>query len=397
MRIAVTAITLLFALAACSVNDPSVSPYQQPNSLMSSEINQRIDQIAFQHREELVQNLLWLTQAGEQTIPALLTGLQSDNAKVRSSCCWVLGRLRDRRTVSKLRDLISDSESSVSLEAARALVLMGDLEPTPKLIEGLDSDRKEVRYMCHEALKSATGHDFGYDHLTPENHDLQLAVLRWRQWWGEYSGDTLFATSYEQANGLGGLAAPGGETKSSAQSSDGTHDAAPQGGQPAPGTSSSESTLPGESSAPAVIPAAPEGPINTEAGGERATSEASPPGSAGVTAQCPELMEITFNPQEGSGTLTGKVSFFFCYETSNGASSDAAQAAACEMIQANWAAARDATSQRLAKSGAQQFATQAGMDGIEKALIEILNTSIFAGGAPGTAVVDIVWHEVAVQ
>ena len=108
-------------------------------------------------------------------------------------------------------------------------------------------------------------------------------------------------------------------------------------------------------------------------------------------------MEITFNPQEGNGTLTGKVSFFFCYETNNGASSDAAQAAACEMIQANWAAARGATSQHLAKAGAAQFSTQAGMDGIEKEMIEILNTSIFAGGAPATAVVDIVWHEVAVQ
>ena len=175
MRIAVTAITLLFALAACSTTDGTVTPYQQPNSLMGAEITQRIDQIAFQHREELVQNLLWLSQTGEQTIPALLRGLNSDNPKVRSSCCWVLGRLRDRRTVNDLRQLVSDSETSVRLEAARALVLMGDLEQSPKLIEGLDSDRKEVRYMCHEALKSATGHDFGYDHLNSDQRDLQLA------------------------------------------------------------------------------------------------------------------------------------------------------------------------------------------------------------------------------
>ncbi|MGK0350501.1 MAG: hypothetical protein ACJAYX_001172 [Planctomycetota bacterium] len=213
MRIAATAATLLFALTACSTIEKKVSPYQQPNSLMSTEINQRIDQIPYQHREELVQNLLWLTQTGEQTIPALLTGLASENPKVRSSCCWVLGRLRDRRTVPQLQSLVADSETSVRMEACRTLVLMGDLQQSPKLIEGLDSDRKEVRYMCHEALKTATGHDFGYDHLNQNQQELRLSVLHWRQWWGEYAGDTFFASNYEQEHGLNNLAAPGGETK----------------------------------------------------------------------------------------------------------------------------------------------------------------------------------------
>lgn len=214
MRIAATAATLLFALASCSTtNTNTVSPYQQPNALMGNEISQRIEQIPYQHREELVQNLLWLAQTGEQTIPALLQGLSNDNPKVRSSCCWVLGRLRDRRTVESLQRLTSDSEVSVRMEASRSLVLMGDIEQAPNLIEGLDSERKEVRYMCHEALKSATGHDFDYDHLNQNQQDMQLAVLRWRQWWGEYSGDQFFAQSYEQKHGLNNLAAPGGETK----------------------------------------------------------------------------------------------------------------------------------------------------------------------------------------
>ncbi len=214
MRITASAVILLFAMASCSTGKShAVTPYQQPNSLMAAEINQRIDQIPYQHREELIQNLLWLSQTGEQTIPSLLNGLQNDSAKVRSSCCWVLGRLRDRRTVPVLQDLVDDREPSVAMEAARTLVLMGDLQQAPKLIAGLDSDRKEVRYMCHEALKSSTGHDFGYDHLDENQHDLQVAVLRWRQWWGEYAGDTFFATSYEQEHGLNNLAAPAGETK----------------------------------------------------------------------------------------------------------------------------------------------------------------------------------------
>ena len=212
MRIAATA-ALLFALASCSTTEHTVSPYQQPNELMATEISQRVEQIPFQHREELVQNLLWLAQTGEQTIPTLLDGLQSENPKVRSSCCWVLGRIRDRRTAPQLQELTSDPETSVRMEASRSLVLMGDIAQAPNLIEGLDSDRKEVRYMCHEALKAATGHDFGYDHLGQNQQDTQLAVLRWRQWWSEYSGDVLFAQSYEQQHGLDNLAAPGGETQ----------------------------------------------------------------------------------------------------------------------------------------------------------------------------------------
>ncbi|MBX3463812.1 MAG: HEAT repeat domain-containing protein [Planctomycetes bacterium] len=214
MRIAAIGATLLLAFAACSTTESSTSPYQQPNSLMAGEIHRRMEQIPYQHRDELLQNLLWLAQTGEQTIPALLEGLRHENAKVRSSSAWVLGRLRDHRTIPNLQAAMRDRDETVRLEVARTLVLLGDLAWSPTLIEGLDSPRKEVRYMCHEALKTATGHDFGYDHLNPDEADLRVSVLRWRQWWSEYSGDTFFAANYQQKHQLGdAVAAPMGETK----------------------------------------------------------------------------------------------------------------------------------------------------------------------------------------
>ena len=220
MRIAATAATVLFAFAACSTTE-TVSPYQQPNALMGNEINQRIAQIPFQHRQELLQNLLWLAQTGEQTIPALLDGLQDEHPKVRASCCWVLGRMRDRRTVQDLEPLTRDPETSVRMEASRSLVLMGDIDQAPNLILGLDSDRKEVRFMCHEALKSATGHDFGYDHLGVDVQERQLAILRWREWWGSYSGDLAFAQVYQREHGLTSYAAaPAGETSPTEKASE---------------------------------------------------------------------------------------------------------------------------------------------------------------------------------
>ncbi|MBL8756048.1 MAG: HEAT repeat domain-containing protein [Planctomycetes bacterium] len=215
MRIAAIGASMLLLLASCSTTEmKSESPFLQPNSLMGDEISRRVEQIPYQHRDELLQNLMWLAQTGEQTIPALLQGLNHENPKVRSSCAWVLGRVRDRRTIPNLQNAMQDGEATVRMECARTLVTMGDLKWSPTLIEGLDSDRKEVRFMCHEALKTATGHDFGYDHLNQNTADLHGSVLRWRQWWSEYSGDAMFAQSYMEQHKLQpAVAAPNGETQ----------------------------------------------------------------------------------------------------------------------------------------------------------------------------------------
>jgi hypothetical protein len=235
MRIAALGATVLFALAACSSTSSSNGDesYLKPNSLMSDEISRRIEQVPFQHRDELLQNLLWL----EQTIPAVLQGLRHDSPKVRSSCAWVLGRIRDRRTIPALQAAVRDSNATVKLECARSLVLLGDLAWSPALIEGLDSERKEVRYLCHEALKTATGHDFGYDHLADNQKALQMSVLKWRQWWSEYSGDQFFAQGYQQKNGLADpVAAPMGETKAVEPQDGGQAPRPMPENQPAPGT-----------------------------------------------------------------------------------------------------------------------------------------------------------------
>jgi len=261
MRIAAFGATLLFAFTACSTTGSSDSPYQQPNSLMAGEITRRVEQIPFQHRDELLQNLLWLSQTGEQTIPALLDGLRADNAKTRSSCAWVLGRLKDRRTIPNLQQAMRDNDQTVRMECARTLVLLGDLQWSPNLIEGLDSDRKEVRYLCHEALKTATGHDFGYDHLNQNVADLKQSVLRWRQWWSEYSGDDYFAQSYMQQNGLQAQPAmPMGEQKPMEQplpmpeTNSETPNAEPQSNPATEPNEPNETTNGSETPAPSVRP-----------------------------------------------------------------------------------------------------------------------------------------------
>jgi hypothetical protein len=197
---------LALPLFGCGTTGESNTEYAQPNGLMGKEIDRRVQDISFQHRDELYNNLLWLAQRGEVAVPALLNGLQNSEPKVRSSCAWVLGRIGDRRTIGDLKKLTTDPQETVRLEVARSLVEMGDVSQCPMLIGALDSDKVQVRAMVHEALKRATGRDFGFDHLSDNVEQRKLAVLRWRQWWGQLAGDPFFATQYAQQNQL---AAPG--------------------------------------------------------------------------------------------------------------------------------------------------------------------------------------------
>jgi hypothetical protein len=196
------AILPLLVLAACGTTSRSTNDFAKPNDLMGAEIRQRIDDIRYQHREQLFNSLLWLAQAGEQAIPALLEGLRHEDPKVRSNCAWVLGEMGDKRVIPHLQPLTSDEVESVRLESARSLIVLGDMRPVPVLIEGLDSERIQVRFLCHETLKASTKRDFEYDHLTDDRLTRSHAVYRWRRWWSEQANDPYFAASYAQAHGL---------------------------------------------------------------------------------------------------------------------------------------------------------------------------------------------------
>lgn len=194
-------LVLLTSCGTTSSNQDG-SEFSKPNQLMGEEIERRISEIPFQHRTDLYNNLLWLGQMGEPAIPALLRGLKHKEPKVRTSCAFALGYIGDRRTIPDLRALTNDTSEVVRMEAARSLVLMGDISHAPVLIEALDSDRVQVRYFCHEALRTATNRDFGYDHLTESLGQRRQAVLQWRNWWAEQSGDQFFAANYANQHAL---------------------------------------------------------------------------------------------------------------------------------------------------------------------------------------------------
>jgi hypothetical protein len=211
---------ILVPLAACSSGPRGNEqmPFQSPNQLMGDEIRNRISQIPYQHRADLFDNLVWLSSAGEQAMPALIEGLHHAEPKVRSSCAYVIGRIGDRRAIPFLQNTAKDGHEVVRMEVSRSLVLLGDMRYTPELIKGLDSERPHVRFYCHEALKTATGRDFGYDHLTEDETARHRTVLAWRSWYSQQFNDPFFAQQYAQQHGMTkdgktetAAPAPGGE------------------------------------------------------------------------------------------------------------------------------------------------------------------------------------------
>lgn len=199
-RLALIPVALFPLWAACA--STADSRFAEPNALMGEEIRSRVAQIQYQHREELFHSLLWLAQSGEQAIPALLEGLRHNDAKVRSNCAWVLAQIGDRRVIEDLQPLVHDVNETVRLEVARTLVLLGDVQQCPPLIDALDSEKVQVRYLCHEALKTSTGQDFGYDHLSDDLTERHRTALLWREWWSDVSGDPWFAQTYATEHGL---------------------------------------------------------------------------------------------------------------------------------------------------------------------------------------------------
>jgi hypothetical protein len=175
--------SLVLGLCGCGTTRPT-SEFSEPNTILKDEVDRRINQIPFQHRDELLNSMVWLVGVGESAVPQLIVALDHTDPKVRSSAVWCVGRIGDRRVIPYLKQHNQrEHDPIVRLESSRTLLWLGDYTQVPVLIEGLESDRTHVRYLCHEALRADTGRDFGYDHRVENTSERQAAVSRWREWW----------------------------------------------------------------------------------------------------------------------------------------------------------------------------------------------------------------------
>ena len=185
MRTMIAVILTGLCLAGCQAGPEQrdYTEYQKPSPLLEQEIRDRVAALEFESGTTLVHNQRRLVYIGDPAIPFLLTGLRHTSRLVRGSCAYVLGGIRDLRTLSDLRDVAEDDDvAEVRYEAAAALVAIGDKKHgIPVLIEGMEDQDIRCRYKCFEVLRQQTALTFGYAH-DGDAASRAAAVEKWKAW-----------------------------------------------------------------------------------------------------------------------------------------------------------------------------------------------------------------------
>jgi HEAT repeat protein len=174
-------LALLFLSCENSSDSIDLSDYPEPSAFLRQEIEDRMEALAYQTDEQLLDNMNRLAYIGEEAVPFLVKGLNDQHVRVRGSSAYVLGLVGDRRTIPALKMALKDSNNEVRYEAATALGGMGDREGYSVLLDGLSDEDIKARYKANEALELITGLDFGYHHDdAPETR--RVAILKWEAW-----------------------------------------------------------------------------------------------------------------------------------------------------------------------------------------------------------------------
>ena len=85
-----------------------------------------------------------LEMIGEHAVPALAEALRDQRARVRQSAAFLLGRLKDPRSLDALAAAMADKDEDVRWKAATALTKF-DARATPAAVKQLASDQIEAR------------------------------------------------------------------------------------------------------------------------------------------------------------------------------------------------------------------------------------------------------------
>jgi HEAT repeat protein len=181
MRLAALLLLGVAAAGCYSTSSGEGVDAKPENSITKTEVERRVSELRYLHGNELLNSLTYLVNLGDNALPAIRAGARSDDWLTRASIAWVMGESRDRRYIPDLRHLLDDKVTGVRYESGAALVELGDNAGFPALVEGLSDADVRNRYKCFEALRRATGRDFGYQHDGSESARGE-AVARWKDW-----------------------------------------------------------------------------------------------------------------------------------------------------------------------------------------------------------------------
>jgi HEAT repeat protein len=119
---------------------------------------------------------------GEPAVPLLLDALATHpEPDTRSLAAWIVGWRGDRRVLPQLERATHDSVSFVALEAAAAMLRLGDDGGLPRLVQGLEDPDPRLRSKSLIVLEERTGQTMDF---RPDDHPQEraAAVGRWRAW-----------------------------------------------------------------------------------------------------------------------------------------------------------------------------------------------------------------------
>lgn len=123
-----------------------------------------------------------LAAMGEQALRPLFDALERGaGPRTRGMAAYTLGFMDDRRAVEPLARASSDPVLDVRLDAAAALLRLGDDRGFPPLIQGLDDADPRVRARCIGVLHGAVSDTFGFE-PDGDPQERRAAVARWRGW-----------------------------------------------------------------------------------------------------------------------------------------------------------------------------------------------------------------------
>lgn len=146
------------------------------------EIAGLVAELAQARGEKVIEVGMRLVGKGEPAVPALRGALVADDPALRANAAYLLGVLKDRRTVPDLvRASTDDPDAMVRYEAASALLELHDARGFAPLVGGLDDADARRRAKCIDVLAETTHERFGFE---PDGEPVEraAAIRRWKAW-----------------------------------------------------------------------------------------------------------------------------------------------------------------------------------------------------------------------
>ncbi|QDV07641.1 hypothetical protein Poly30_31690 [Planctomycetes bacterium Poly30] len=190
-------------VAACSSTKSSTASelvgsatpqWLEPSPALARDIEIKALEVSqINNEDDFVRLSDWFQTVGETAYPKLLEMVKSSDNNQKAFALSVIAAERDVRMLEPLRQaapLSTISHQAHRFEMARALLMLGDTEGVPILIEGLESPNVYARMKCYAALKRGTNVQIPYS-ATASDQERAEGVTAWRQWWNEMQQDDL--------------------------------------------------------------------------------------------------------------------------------------------------------------------------------------------------------------